>query len=271
MNVVGDLLFGGSHLEQAPWSELRDRPEQLMAGRFVTNPFVTLDEALEVSAPDIRRDAEGPSSDCVHLRQRVRRYVLHSPGCFAPYCETVFPAVGLEFLQLFLAALPEERAGHRFYNRFLRDRHPKFFGNLPWLATGRGLWESPHIRVARNLQRRARRFFGIKRRKTPSNQWFVDYPAAVCEHRVRERLLAGSLLVDDLLAGAARAALTNDAEWPVAAESLIAILTCETIPAAGAGDASIVDRCLARRLQRRGRIPTNTLERGETLTPVRVR
>jgi asparagine synthase (glutamine-hydrolysing) len=272
MNVVGDLLFGGSHLEQAQWSERRDRPEQLMAGRFVTNPFVTLDEALEVSAPDIRRDAEGPSSDCVHLRQRVRRYVLHSPGCFAPYCETVFPAVGLEFLQLFLAALPEEqRAGHRFYNRFLRERHPKFFGNLPWLATGRGLWESPHIRVARNLQRRARRFVGIKRRKTPSNQWFVDYPAAVCEHRVRERLLAGSLLVDDLLAGAARAALTNDAEWPVAAESLIAILTCETylrqvlamprlsIDAWPAG-------CNAVGASRR-----TPSERGETLTPVRVR
>ena len=229
MNIVGDLLFGGSHLQQTPWSELRDRPEQLMASHFVKNPFVTQDEALELSAPDIRLDAEGPSSDCVHLRERIRRYVLHSPGCFAPYCETVFPGVGLEFLQLFLAALPEEqRAGHRFYRRFLRERHRRFFGNVPWLRNGRGLWESPHVRVARNLQQRVRRVFGVKRRRTPSNQWFVDYPAAVLEHRVRERLLATTLLVDDLLAGAARAALRNDAETPLAAESLIAILTCET-------------------------------------------
>jgi asparagine synthase (glutamine-hydrolysing) len=229
MNVVGDLLFGGSHLEPTPWRELRNHPERLMARRFVPNPFVSCDEALEIARPDIERSAAGPSSDCVHLRQRVRRYMLHSPGCFAPYCETVFPGIGSEFLQLFLGSLSDEqRIGHRFYNRFLADRHPRFFANLPWQATGRGLWESPHIRIARDLKRRACRLLGIRRRRTPANQWFVDYPAAVRQHRVRERLLAQDLLIDEVLHGAARRALANDSEQPLAAESIIAILTVET-------------------------------------------
>jgi hypothetical protein len=208
---------------------MRQHPERLMARRFVPNPFFTLDEALEAARPDIQGSAAGPSSDCVHLRQRVRRYVLHSPGCFAAYCETVFPGVSSEFLKLFLGSLTDDqRINHRFYNRFLADRHPRFFANLAWQATGRGLWESPHVRIARNLKSRVYRRLGIRRRKTPSNQWFVDYPAAVRQHRVRERLLAGDLLIDDVLHGAARRALVTDAEQPLAAESLIAILTVET-------------------------------------------
>jgi len=255
MNVVGDLLFGGSHLEAtAPWSEVRQHPEQLMARRFVPNPFVTLDEALEAARPDIERTASGPSSDCVHLRQRVRRYVLHSPGCFAPYCETVFPGVASEFLGLFLGSLTDDqRINHRFYNRFLADRHPRFFANLAWQATGRGLWESPHVRIARDLKARVYRRLGIRRRKTPSNQWFVDYPAAVRQHRVRERMLAGDLLIDDVLHGAARRALVNDADQPLAPESLIAILTVETYFRQVIGMASVVED-QARAAPQQGRI-----------------
>jgi asparagine synthase (glutamine-hydrolysing) len=229
MNMLGDLLFGGSHLERTPWSELQMHPERLMERRFVANPFVQLEEALEVAKPDIQRDPAGPSSDCVHLRQRVRRYVLHSPGCFGPYCETVFPGSGLDFLQLFLGSLSDDdRRGHKFYNAFLASRHPKFFANLPWQPTGRGLRESTHVRITRDLRRRLQRALRQSRRKTPANQWFVDYPAAVREHRVRERLLAQQLLVDDVLRGAARRALQNDHERPVPAESVIAILTLET-------------------------------------------
>lgn len=229
MNMVGDLLFGGSHLAPQPWHELREEPASLMRSRFVLNPLFGVDEVLEASQADIRRYAGGPSSDCFHLRQRYRRYVLHSPGCFAPYCETVFPGAGYEFLQLFLATLTEEdRRNHKFYNAFLADRHPRFFANLPWQATGRGLRESRHVRAIRSLRRRGQRLLRIPRKKTPSNKWFVDYPAAVTEHRVRERLLGQDLLIDDVLKGAARRALLKHPEQPLAAESIIAMLTFET-------------------------------------------
>ncbi len=229
MNMLGDLLFGGSHLDRTPWTELLERPGLLMKNRFMANPLVGLEEALDVSMPDIRRYATGPSSDCFHLRQRVRRYVLHSPGCFAPYCETVYPGSGLEFLQLFLGSLTDaDRWNHKFYNAFLGERHPMFFGNLPWQGTGRGLRESRHVRMVRDLQRRVRRLLRKPRRKTPANQWFVNYPAAVRQQRVCERLLAQDLLLDDILHGAARAALLTNAERPLAAESVIAILAFET-------------------------------------------
>jgi hypothetical protein len=68
----------------------------------------------------------------------------------------------------------------------------------------------------------------MPRRKTPANKWFVDYPAAVRQQRVCERLLAQDLLADDVLHGAARAALMKNAERPLAAESVIAILAFET-------------------------------------------
>jgi hypothetical protein len=155
--------------------------------------------------------------------------VLYSPGCFAPYCETVYPGAGLEFLQLFLGSLTDaDRWNHKFYNVFLAERHPKFFANLPWQGTGRGLRESPHVRRLRDLQRRLRRLLRKPRRKTPANQWFVNYPAAVRQQRVCERLLAQDLLFDDVLHGAARAALLTNAERPLAAESVIAILAFET-------------------------------------------
>lgn len=229
MNMLGDLLFGGSHLDRTPWTELRERPELLMKIRFMANPLFGVEEALDASMPDIRQYASGPSSDCFHLRQRVRRYVLYSPGCFAPYCETVYPGAGLEFLQLFLGSLTDaDRWNHKFYNVFLAERHPKFFANLPWQGTGRGLRESPHVRRLRDLQRRLRRLLRKPRRKTPANQWFVNYPAAVRQQRVCERLLAQDLLFDDVLHGAARAALLTNAERPLAAESVIAILAFET-------------------------------------------
>ena len=229
MNMLGDLLFGGSHLDRTPWSELRQQPELLMKSRFMANPFFRVEDALDASRSDIQRYASGPSSDCFHLRQRVRRYVLHSPGCFGPYCETVYPGSGLDFLQLFLGSLTDsDRWNHKFYNEFLAERHPRFFANLPWQGTGRGLRESSHIRTMRNLQRRCRRVLRMPRRKTPANQWFVDYPAAVRQQRVCERLLAQDLLADDVLHGAARAALMKNAERPLAAESVIAILAFET-------------------------------------------
>lgn len=229
MNMLGDLLFGGSHLDRTPWSELRQEPELLMKSRFMANPLVRVEDALDASRSDIHRYVCGPSSDCFHLRQRVRRYVLHSPGCFAPYCETVYPGTGLEFLQLFLGSLTDsDRWNHKFYNEFLAERHPRFFANLPWQGTGRGLRESSHIRTMRNLQRRCRRMLRMPRRRTPANQWFVDYPAAVRQQRVCERLLAQDLLADNVLHGAARAALMKNGERPLAAESVIAILAFET-------------------------------------------
>lgn len=229
LNIVGDLLFGGSHLDQASWGPWRDRPESLLERRYVDNPFFSRDEALAASVDDARMYAEGPSSDCFHLRQRVRRYVLHSPGCYGSFCESAFPGVSHDLLQLFLGGLTDkDRVKHKFYNPFLVERHPKYFADIPWQPTGRGLAESLPVKVARGLRWRMERVAGIARGYPPSNQWFVDYPACVRQHRIAERLLDADLLSDTVLNGRVREALEKDAARPLAAESVIAILTFET-------------------------------------------
>ncbi len=234
MNILGDLLFGGSHLDRSLSSDWRESPEKLFEGRWMRlaeNPFFKREEVLSVSMDDARRYAHGPSSDCFHLRQRYRRYVLHSPGCVSSYCETTFPGLRYELLQLFLGSLSEEaRIKHKFYNRFLISRHPKFFGDIVWQPTGRGLAESLPTRVLRSLRARVRLLMGKRARQKlpPSNQWFVDYPACLQQSRVREQLLKEDLLVDVFLHGAAREALKNSHASPLRVETIMSILTFET-------------------------------------------
>jgi len=159
MNIAGDMLFGGSHLVRTTPRDWHGAPEQLIESQYGSNPFFSRDEVLAISVNDAVRYANGPSSDCFHLRQRYRRYVLHSPGCLSAHCEFGFPGLSLALLQLFLGALTdEERFNHKFYNRFLVARHPRYFADIPWQGTGRGLAETFFVRLVRSAKKKTRDF-----------------------------------------------------------------------------------------------------------------
>lgn len=232
MNIAGDLLFGGSHLKRDLMPIWRLSPSNLLAGRYMKNPFFDLEEVLSVSIADAARYMHGPSSDCFHLRQRYRRYVIYNPRCLAPYCETVFPGVRHEFLNLMLGSLSDEqRIGSHFYTRFLLKRHPKYYRVVPWQITGHGLDEPLTTRLWRDhIRWRLYRLVGkdVERRYVPSNQWFVNFPECVRKSKVREKFLHADLLADMFLSGAVKRALVKWESAPLSAEELIAILTFET-------------------------------------------
>jgi asparagine synthase (glutamine-hydrolysing) len=229
MNIAGDLLFGGSHLEansSPEWSGLHDR---LLARRYFQNPFFSCEEVLSASSADSQNYLEGPSSDCFHLRQRMRRLTLHGPGTVSPYCEIVFPGLSHGLVKLLLGGLSDEdRRGGRFYKRYLAMRHPKFFGDIPSQATGRGLAESFRTRVRRSLRARLRKGFGRWTRRTAPDEWFVSYPDCVRESKIREKLLQEDLMVDGFLDGAAGRALANGEGGSLSPQLLIGIFTLET-------------------------------------------
>ncbi len=229
MNIAGDLIFGGSYLDRNLMSNWRLSPTNLLAARHVENLFFGLDEILSVSVADAQRYLHGPSSDCFHLRQRMRRFTLYGSVCLASQCEMVFPGVNHALVQLILGSLSDEdRIGHKFYNRWLVMRRAKYFGDIPWQATGRGLAESFPTRLSRGIGWRLNRLIGKRAKRTASDQWFVNYPACVRESRIRERLLREDLITDTFLGGAAKRALTNDKSRPLSAQGMIAILTLET-------------------------------------------
>ncbi len=229
MNIAGDLLFGGSHLDRDLMSNWQLSPTKLLAPRYVENPFFDLKEVLSVSVADAQRYMHGPSSDCFHLRQRMRRFTLCGATSSASQCETGFPGVNRALLQLALGSLSDEdRIGHRFYNRWLVMRHAGYFGNLPWQATGRGLAESFPMRLSRGMRWRLDGLVGKRSKGIAPDQWFVDYSACVRECRIRERLLREDLMTDTYLSGAVKRALADDNSRPLSAQGTIAILTLET-------------------------------------------
>jgi len=229
MNISGDLLFGGSHLDGNLLFDWKFSPTKLLAPRYVENPFFSLEEVLSVSVADTQRYLYGPSSDCFHLGQRMRRFTLHGPGCLASHCEMVFPGVNLALLKLALGSLPDEaRVRHKFYNGWLVTRYPKYFADIPWQATGRGLAESFPTRLSRGIRGQLHSLLGKGTDRSADDQWFVDYPACIRENKIRERLLREDLITDTYLGGAAKRALANDENRPLSAQAVIAILTLET-------------------------------------------
>lgn len=242
MNIAGDLLFGGSHLDKNISTDWRRSPANLLAGRYVENPFFGREEVLSVAIRDAEYYLHGPSSDCFHLRQRMRRFTLHGPGCLAPYCEMVFPGVSHALLQLILGSLPDEqRIGHKFYNRWLAMRHPKYYGDIPWQATGRGLAESLPTRLSRDMRTRLHRLLGKRAKRIPSDQWFVNYPECVRASKIREKLLREDLIADNFLGGAAKRVLANGQGQPLSAQALVAIFTFETYLRQVAGMPNLTD------------------------------
>ncbi len=250
MNIAGDLLFGGSHLDKNISPDWRLSPDKLLARRYVENPFFSLEEVVSVSMDDARRYARGPSSDCFHLRQRLRRFTLYGAECLRPYCDIVFPGVSHSLLQLILGGLSDEqRLAHKFYNSWLVSRYPAYYANVPWQATGRGLAESLPTRIWRDVRTRARLLveklaneypnhlghLSEWTKPIPSDQWFVNYPQCVRESKIRDKLFREDLLADQFLGGAAKRALANSQSPPLSAQTLIAILTFETYLRQAAG------------------------------------
>jgi len=231
VNIAGDLLFGGSHLDRSILcTEWQLSPDKLLSPRYFENPFFSLDEVVSASIPDARRYLHGPSSDCFHIRQRLRRLTLTGPGCLASHCEMVFVGISYAILQLILRSLTDEqRIGHKFYNPWLASRYPAYFANVPWQATGRGLAESLPTRLLRDTRRHLHKLLWKNVKATPSaDGWFVNYPECVRASKLREKLLQEDLLIEEFLGGTAKRALTRYQRPPLSSQALLALVTFET-------------------------------------------
>lgn len=255
INIAGDLLFGGSHLNGASFmpswevSTLEGRLRSI----YIENPFCSREEFASVSLEDAVRYAKGPRSDCFYLSQHFRRYILYFPIGLMTHCEIGFPGLSYDLLRLFLGTLPDEaRRESRFYNHFLADRYRRWYLNIPWERTGRGLVETLPIRSwrsARGQLRRSLRSVGrwtgrflsadLRRagrtllaesdaERVPMTRWFVDYKRCVEETKLRERLLQKELILDQYLHGAVRRVLSDSGAPHITPRLLIAILTSET-------------------------------------------
>lgn len=255
VNIAGDLLFGGSRLESCvvPSEWGREPAAYWLRRSYKRNPFVSREEFVEYSLPEAINLAHAAQPECIHLQTEYRRYILYFPLSLTPHCEFGFPGLGKETLALFLGGIPESaRRGSKFYNDFLVRRYPKFYLNIPWERTGRGLAETRWVKAWRDAGSHTRRtllYLGRKvgRRvppdmksrarnwltesdaeRVPLSRWFVDFHRCVAESRVRERLLQEPLLLDDALKGAVRRVLSDNDPQVVTPPLLIAVLTAET-------------------------------------------
>lgn len=226
MSITGDLLFGGSHLR--PWIVRDDWAgflPDLLRKQTRPNPFFEPAEIVAVSLPDVGEDAQGPSSDCLYLRQRYRRHVIHIATALASHCEVGLPGLGLDVLRLFLGALSDaERMYGRFYRRFLRRWYPRYFAWSPVRPSSWALTEWPGARLWQAGLRRLSRALG----QAPQGvvqAWYGSYPGWLRSTGTLERLLANDLAADDYLHGAGRQALRN---WDGSASTVGAVLALVT-------------------------------------------
>jgi len=226
-NSTGDTLFGGSKLYMKSSGEWRKAPQELLSKMYLDNPFFSKHEVVSASIEDCDRYLHGLSTDCFTINQRQRRFILTGPGALSSYCETVNPGISIELLQLMLGSLSDEqRIGSKFYNMFLVMRYPKYFKDVPWQGTGRGLGESIRTRIGRGIRTRFASFVG--RRVNPCGDDFADYSHFLRVSKTREKLLQEDLMADDILNGRAKRVLANSQSQRVSAGAVIAILTFET-------------------------------------------
>ena len=227
INSTGDTLFGGSKLYMKSSGEWRKAPHELLSKMYLDNPFFSKDEVVSVSIEDCDRYLYGLSTDCFTINQRQRRFILTGPGALSSYCEAVNPGISIDLLQLLLGSLSDEqRIGSKFYNMFLVMQYPKYFKDVPWQRNGRGLGESTHTRIRRNIRTRFASFVGT--RVNPYGDGFADYSHFLRASKTREKLLQEDLIADDILNGRAKRALANSQSQPVSAGAVIGLLTFET-------------------------------------------
>jgi len=266
VNIAGDLLFGGSHLDD--YNLLPDwgpkSVERWLNHSYRANPFVTREEYVACSLEEAANWKYGPSSDCIYLHTEYRRRVLNFPVSLMSHCEFGFPGLGQETLGLFLRSIPDSaRRGSLFYNGFLAARYRKYYLNIPWERSGRGLVETAPVkawRTAKSQMRRVLRRAGrrIGRRLPPDLQsrarswvaetemervpgaarWLVDF-RAVSESNVGERLLREELIIDEVLKGVVKQVLSENNPSVLTPWLLMGILTAETYLRQVAGMAGV--------------------------------
>ncbi|HEX5436698.1 MAG TPA: asparagine synthase-related protein [Gemmatimonadaceae bacterium] len=209
---TGDVVFGGVRVRTLATDWRKDPGELLGRWYYLPNPLVGRDEMVEASRGDCAAYLEGPSLDCFTLPQRVRRMALTGHIALSAHCEVVNPAAALPVLTLLLGCVDDaQRADGGLYARYLCERHPTYFANVPCQRTGRGLDESPPVWLVRGVRGRLARYTG--RRVNRYRDYFADYPALLRGSGVRNRLLSGDLLLDEYFDGAVRCALMGEAAW----------------------------------------------------------
>jgi asparagine synthase (glutamine-hydrolysing) len=238
---VADAILHGKHIDEKPADDWAARPEKVLRRRMLKSPFFNADEVLACSAEDARRYLGGPTVEGFYFLQNTRRLNLGGNLLLAPYCEVLLPRASYPLLRLVLSALPpSERAGGKFYLRFLIENYPEYFGNTPWQSSGRGIHESDPVRWARDLRDGGKRYLfnlaprvpGVWRvasRLRPHYQYFADYPELIRHSGVREKLLSQELLCDEFLDGRSRRVLADPPERAEErAQTILAILSFET-------------------------------------------
>jgi asparagine synthetase B (glutamine-hydrolysing) len=246
VNSTGDTLFGGSKLDDDDDSSVWPcEPNRLLHHMYLNNPFFTRDEVADASVPDSSSYLSGPSPDCWVISQRQRRMILMGPMAVSSHCEVVNPGVTLSILKLFLGSLnDEERRDSKFYIRFLLNRYPQYFVNIPWQKTGRGLSEHLVVKWQRELLFRMDRILRTAVDKASvkvpgmwrvsrhllsrDNRNLADYGHFVKVNRVREKLCRTKLLADDLLRGLLKRSLLDQAGSAMSPRVLTAIVTLES-------------------------------------------
>jgi hypothetical protein len=150
----------------------------------------------------------------------------------------------MSLLQLFLGSVTEQsRKDAKFFSRFLVQRYPRYFKNIPWEQTGHGLSETSSLRIQRNFMAASRNALRPIARRIPGvwrltgsrrKRGIADYMALLRTNQIREKLLTQDLLIDDCMRGEVRRHL-KDASIRLDARSLCAILTLENYLGQAAG------------------------------------
>ncbi len=222
-NSFGNTLFGGEQVREHLMGRWPGCIREELEWRVHPNPFVSSERAVDISLPDVSTALEGPGSIVFCLTESQRRRTL--TGCYAlmAYCEVLNPGVDLPLLVLLIGSLAEaDVSWGGFYQPFLASEYPEYFRDIPWQHTGRGLDETPAVRLRRGLRRRARNRLGLRVR--PHD--FVDYDRLVAGSDPLERVRSRDLIVDDVLDGAARRFLDSvpgDARWSTPALGVITL------------------------------------------------
>jgi asparagine synthase (glutamine-hydrolysing) len=220
-----NVLLGGHSLRVGEMEVWPDGVREQLVRRFKKNPFFDLNEVVELTIPDCTAAMRGPSPVAFAMTQGQRRWTL--TGCLAllTHCEVVNPCIDLEMLHLTVGSLDDRyRLNDQFYTRFLVDNYPRYFKNVPWQRTGRGLAESPPVRIGRNLSHGILHQLG----RPAAPQPFFDYVALLEDSCLLDNLRGGTLLADDVLDGAASRHVKSIPLTGDSVGSLLNVFTLET-------------------------------------------
>ena len=152
MNFMGDLIFGGSFLQDQIEGDWQDSLPILLKRFYITNPMVRFDEVIDSLKSEIEVDLKGTSSDCFWLRQRAARFTINGPIVTSSYAEATYPSMSTDLVEfIYSHTIDEQRRKSRLYNKLLTSSFPKLFSNIRWQKTGRGLQESKGVRLYRSI------------------------------------------------------------------------------------------------------------------------